>query len=72
MTNLRLSIDGMHCEACVRRVDAALQGLDGVKVERVAVGEAELSIDPTRADAETVARVVSDAGYPASIAAAAG
>jgi len=31
----KLSIEGMHCDACVRRVTNALNGVEGVRVESV-------------------------------------
>ena len=46
-TALKLKIDGMHCDACVRRVTASLQKLPSVHVDHVAVGEAELAFDPS-------------------------
>jgi FtsP/CotA-like multicopper oxidase with cupredoxin domain len=35
---IKLSIEGMHCEACVRRVTNALNAVEGVRVESVEVG----------------------------------
>ncbi len=35
-------IDGMHCDACVRRVTAALAKVPGVRVHRVEIGKAEV------------------------------
>ena len=45
---LRLSIEGMHCEGCVRRVTTALQGVKGVEVGSVQVGSARTKFDPNR------------------------
>jgi len=40
MKEITLSIDGMHCEVCVRRVGRALQGVLGTVVEEVRLGTA--------------------------------
>lgn len=45
-----LSIQGMHCGACVRRVSTALADLPGVEVESVTVGSATVR---TRNEAST-------------------
>lgn len=43
---LRLEIDGMHCPACVRRVQSALEGLlsgnPNVRLIEVSIGSARL------------------------------
>ena len=36
---VRLSIEGMHCEKCVARVTAALEGVDGVAKAKVKLDE---------------------------------
>ena len=43
---LKLQIDGMHCDACVRRVKAALDNQPGVTVNDVKVGEATVRVEP--------------------------
>ena len=43
---LKLSIEGMHCGACVRRVTNALQAVPGVQVNSVEVGSAEAGVRP--------------------------
>ena len=35
---LNLTIEGMHCGACVRRVTTAFQGIEGVTVKSVEIG----------------------------------
>ena len=39
-TRTELRIDGMHCEACVRRVRAALEKLPGLSAVEVNLGAA--------------------------------
>jgi copper chaperone len=64
---LTLSIGGMHCGGCVRRVTAALQGVKGVEVGSVEVGSAQMSFDPNRASAEEIAAAVNRIGFSACI-----
>ncbi|MBM3762631.1 MAG: heavy metal transporter [Acidobacteria bacterium] len=40
---IELKIDGMHCDACVRRVGMLLKRVDGVEVEKVVVGGATVT-----------------------------
>ena len=55
---LRLSIEGMHCGSCIRRVTSALESVRGVKVGSVEVGSAQLTFDRDRASAEEIAAAV--------------
>ena len=64
---LRLSIEGMHCGGCVRRVTAVLQGVQGVKLGPVEVGSAQLTFDPGQASAEEIAATVNRIGFSARI-----
>jgi copper chaperone CopZ len=54
----RLTIAGMSCDHCVRRVTKALSGIDGVRITQVEVGRAEIDA----ADAAAVARAVASLG----------
>ena len=65
---LRLSIDGMHCGACVRRVSAALGKVAGVEVGKVEIGSAELAYDTGLASAEQIAAAVDKIGFTARAA----
>jgi len=63
MSEVTLQIDGMHCDACVRRVGRALQGVLGTVVEEVRIGTA-------RVQSENVAPLLAalaKAGYTAHI-----
>lgn len=44
-TTLSLRISGMHCDHCVRAVDAALTQLPGVLKRDVRVGSADVELD---------------------------
>jgi copper chaperone len=64
---VKLSIEGMHCDACVRRVNNALTAVPGVEVKDVAVGSATVAFDEnTRAEAAVAA--VESIGFPARLA----
>lgn len=65
MEKLELAIDGMSCGHCVAAVKAALEGLDGVRVERVEVGSASVAFDPARVATQRIVDAVEDEGYSA-------
>ena len=65
MELVTLTIDGMSCGHCVGRVQKALETLDGVKVETVEVGQAEVRIDEARQRLAAVVAALEAAGYPA-------
>ena len=57
-----LTVDGMHCQACVRRVKAALAAVPGVVIDEVTIGRVRGALDG--AEAATVAAALAAAGYP--------
>jgi copper chaperone len=65
---LTLSIEGMHCGACVRRVTGALQGVSGVHLGSVEVGSAQMDFDPEETTAEEIAAAVDRIGFQAHVA----
>ena len=64
---LTLSIEGMHCGGCIRRVTAALEGVKGVEVGPVEVGSAYMTFDPNRVSADEIAAAVNRIGFFAQI-----
>ena len=64
---LNLAIDGMHCEACVRRVASALQSVEGVTVNLVEVGSAQVAFDATEITAEDITSALDRRGFPAHV-----
>ena len=58
-----LTIDGMTCQHCVRAVQEALEGVDGVTVESVQIGEARVDVDETRATTAGIATALEEEGY---------
>ena len=65
MEKLSLALDGMACGGCVKNARRALDGLPGVTVENVAVGSADLALDPSRTSKQAVIDALGEAGYPA-------
>ena len=64
MESANLRIEGMHCQACVRRVTAAIQKLPGIASANVEVGSAKVEFDPGKTSKEAIAGAIQSAGYP--------
>ena len=64
MTSKNLTIEGMMCEHCQKRVKDALEGIDGVASAEVSheKGSAIVSLNPDVTD-EALKKAVTDAGY---------
>jgi copper chaperone len=62
---VKLKIEGMHCEGCVRRVTQALNAVKGVRVESVGIGSATVVLDSARVSPEQVAAAVQSIGFSA-------
>ena len=62
---LDLPIEGMTCASCVRHVERALGGVDGVDHADVnlVTGRARVTFDPARATRDAMKRAVVEAGY---------
>lgn len=66
METLSLEITGMRCGHCVGAVRRALESMDGVVVEQVRVGSAEVRFDPAAQPPAAIAAAVDAAGYGAT------
>jgi copper chaperone len=64
---LRLSVEGMHCGGCVRRVTAALERVKGVELGSVDVRSAQMTFNPDQTRAEEIAAAVNRIGFSARI-----
>jgi copper chaperone len=60
---LNLSIGNMHCGGCVNRVTAALKKLEGVEVQRVEVGSAEITLDDSVTTPDAVMESIRNIGF---------
>lgn len=67
-----LTIAGMTCGHCVSAVRDALNGLPGVEVDHVRIGQASLWFDPATVSPAAVIEAIRDAGYQASVGLATG
>ncbi len=67
MAEFKLSIDGMHCGACVRRATEALAKVEGVVVHEVRVGSARLSSSLEPAPVDLAVAALAKAGYAAHL-----
>lgn len=65
MENVKLTIEGMRCGGCVKRVTTVLGQTPGVAIESVAVGTAVVSVNPAQATSDTVVKALAGAGYRA-------
>ncbi|GAC1516662.1 MAG: hypothetical protein NVS1B4_12840 [Gemmatimonadaceae bacterium] len=63
METLNLAIDGMSCDHCVRAVNRALDNIDGVAVEDVAVGSARVTYDPKRVKSAAILDAITAEGF---------
>src|ERR1700761_2094451 len=64
---IKLSIEGMHCGACERRVTNALAGVDGVRVDSVEVGSAQVKFDAAKTSPDKIAAAVDRIGFTARV-----
>ena len=60
---MKVAIEGMHCQACVRRVQNAIVSVEGARAQEVEIGAAVVAVDPKRE--EIVLEAVRKAGYAA-------
>jgi copper chaperone CopZ len=67
METLKLTIEGMSCEHCVRAVKNRLTATPGVAVDDVAVGSATLRYDPSKTTVDEIEEVIADEGYTAFV-----
>ena len=63
MEKLKLNVQGMSCNGCVRHVIQALAAVPGTRVEEVKVGSATVAIDPAKTPREAVVAAIREAGY---------
>ena len=67
MEPLKLTIEGMSCEHCVRAVKNRLTATPGVSVDQVTVGSATLRYDPARTSVDDIEEAIADEGYTAFV-----
>ena len=62
----RIEVGGMSCDHCVSHVRRALEGVAGVEIQSVKIGEAVVSVPPGGVLREAAAEAIRAAGYTAS------
>ena len=67
MEHVKLTIEGMTCEHCVRAVRGRLEKTAGVTVGEVDVGSATLDYDPKRTNVTDIEDAIADEGYTAFV-----
>lgn len=67
MAQFTLKIDGMHCGSCVRRVSQALAGTEGLVVNEVTVGTAQLASATEPPPVDQAIAALAKAGYTAHL-----
>lgn len=67
---LDLTIEGMHCGSCVRRVTLALQKVEGIEAPtvHVEIGSASVNYDEEQATQQEIVDAVNGIGFTAHAA----
>ena len=63
MTVLTVKIDGMSCGRCVSHVTKALGALEGVIIDQVVVGGAQVQFDPATQSESAILDAIRGTGY---------
>lgn len=63
MDRMTMKIDGMSCGHCVSQVKKALEALDGVAVQQVTVGSADIAYDPATTPEARITQAIEERGY---------
>jgi len=63
MKKASIKIDGMSCQHCVGRVLRALEEQDGVEVDEVRVGSAQVRLDSDRVGRAQLAERLDEVGF---------
>jgi copper chaperone CopZ len=60
---ITLTIGGMSCGHCIAAVAAALEAVDGIRVNHVSLGRADVALVGPSSTLETVTSAIERAGY---------
>ena len=63
MKSVHVSIQGMTCGHCVMSVKKELSKVEGISVNSVAIGSADVVIDESKVTNQTLQHAVEEAGY---------
>jgi len=67
MAEFTLSIEGMHCGSCVRRVGQTLSATEGITVNEVRIGAARISAAEPATAADAAIAALAKAGFKARL-----
>lgn len=62
---LKMTIEGMHCGSCVKRVTLAIQKVEGVEGVNVEVGSASVQYDAEKAEQQEFLDAINRIGFTA-------
>jgi len=60
---IKVAIDGMSCENCVRHVKEALEGLEGVTAVAVSLEKGEAEVEGGELSDELIEETLDEEGY---------
>lgn len=65
MKNVKLNVEGMHCEGCSKRLENVLNELEGVESANVSLEEktAEVNYNEEEIRLEEIKEAIIDAGF---------
>lgn len=65
MKNVKLSVEGMHCEGCSKRLENMLNELEGVESANVSLEEktADVNYNEEEITIEEIKEAIIDAGF---------
>ncbi|KAA8490394.1 Copper-transporting ATPase RAN1 [Porphyridium purpureum] len=69
LSKVMISVTGLHCASCVRKVEQALLGVDGVSAASLSLvsGRAQVQFDPDRTGLRDLVRAVQTMGFGATL-----
>lgn len=69
MKQIIFQVSGMTCGHCVKAVENAVNGLEGIEQIDVQLnnGTVKVTFDPARADEMTIKNAIEDQGYDVSL-----
>jgi len=65
MSNLhaKLEIDGMHCDACIRRLRIALEKLPSLHINDIAVGSTSITYNSAETTSQKIGAAIEKIGF---------
>lgn len=67
LQTIDLTLTGMHCESCIKRVTVALQNTPGVHAHTVELGSAQVTFEPNETTTAQILAAVNRIGFLADV-----